>query len=181
MHFHSRRHQAQQFSEKVVCRCARGKWHLFLVYSSCKALLEKAGFAPPGQKKIDRLQVGCSKLTGIPGVACLDLHSHTFKQTSPHMREDIQSYALVHKHPDPYLLPPSSETLSMNQSTNSKEENMSSLGGHRPYSPVTVGMQECVSPGSLSVHIWFFLLCICDFYDTGNPLWNNAVCFLVSA
>lgn len=107
MHFHSRRHQAQQFSEKVVCRCARGKWHLFLVYSSCKALLEKAGFAPPGQKKIDRLQVGCSKLTGIPGVACLDLHSHTFKQTSPHMREDIQSYALVHKHLDPYLLPPS--------------------------------------------------------------------------
>lgn len=46
---------------------------------------------------------------------------------------------------------------------------------------MTLGMKECLSPGRLSVHIWFFLLCICDFYDTGNPLWNNPVCFLVSA
>ena len=59
-------------------------------------------------------------------------------------------------------------------------EEMSWLWEHRPESPVTLGMKECVSPGRLSVHIWFSLLCFCDFYDTGNPLWNNPVCFLVS-
>lgn len=129
-------HQLQAFSlqkaqdsgiqrESSLQICLEQLVSLSLIYSICKAFLERVDLAFHGRERIDRLQVGCSKLKGIPGVACLDLHSHTCKQTSPHMCEDIQRYTPVHKHPDPCLLPPGSETLNMSKRTYSKEEKMS--------------------------------------------------------
>lgn len=127
-----------------------------LIYTICKAFLEKVGFAFHGAERTERLQVPYSKLQGIPGVAFLALHSHTFMQTSFHTCEDMQRNTPVRKHPDLCLLPPSSGTRNMSKSTYSKRgKNELALGAWtiKPYDSRYESM--CKPRQALCAHLVF--------------------------
>ena len=84
------------------------------------------------------------------------LHSHIFEQTSPRMCEATHRHTPVHKHPDPCLSLPSSETRNMGRSTYSKRGRNELALGTQTRKPCDSGYERMCKPRqALCEHLVF--------------------------
>ena len=104
------------------------------IYVSCVSYIDRCTTEPPGKP----------------------LHSYIFEQTSPHVCEATHRHTPVHKHPDPCLSLPSSETRNMSRSTYSKRGRNELALGTQTRKPCDSGYERMCKPReALCAHLVF--------------------------